>query len=163
MKIFHCSRLRRARRPEDAQQQSQQGNYRTHQREPIAVTSVESRALLQRICCLQLSALVARSLGYHASQRVNHRRNASVGIAQQPAIIFHRAHACLVQVLPWRASLAVPTVVRDVDEQLSTVLCELPDFIRKDRLVTEKRADLRGAHFQWGAAICRGRNSRSRG
>src|ERR1035437_3634536 len=113
------------------------------------MAGVEGWGFLQRIRRLQLRALVARGLGHHAPQWVNHRRNTGIGIAQQPAIVFHSAHACLVQVLPRSASLAVPPVVRDVDEQFSAVFCELPDFVREDRLVTEKRANLRVTHFQW--------------
>ena len=79
--------------------------------------------------------------GHHAPVRVNRHREAVVGIAQQPAAVFHGSHARLRQMLRRRRRAAKPSVVRNVDQQLGAVAHEPPNVIREYRLVTNEDAE----------------------
>ena len=63
-----------------------------------------------------------------------------IGVAQQPAGIFHGTHARLLQVLSIGAAVPVPAVIGNVDENLRAVFGELPDVIGEYRFVADKDA-----------------------
>src|SRR6185437_15688804 len=77
---------------------------------------------------------------FDSSIGVDCRSHPGISSAQQPACILHRTHPCLLQMLRVRATIAVPTVIRDVHKNLRTIFCELTYFVRKDGFVTDKYA-----------------------
>ena len=74
---------------------------------------------------------------------------------KQPAIVFDRSHARLVQMLRVRAAVAIPAVVGDVHENLRAIVRELTHFIGKYRLVADEDAELADLRHQAVGARCR--------
>src|SRR5207237_4730628 len=52
--------------------------------------------------------------------------------------VFHRAHARQIQQLAGRAVLAIPAIIRNIDEHLRSVGGELAHLIRKNFFVANK-------------------------
>ena len=73
---------------------------------------------------------------------INRRRDAGVGVAQQPAVVFDRAHAGLFQVLGVSPAVSVPAVVGDIHKDLRAVGGQLPDLIGKDRFIADEHPEL---------------------
>ena len=55
-------------------------------------------------------------------------------------MVLHGPHARHLQVLPGRAGLAIPQIVRDIDEHLGAVGGELAHLAGKDRFITDEDA-----------------------
>src|SRR5579872_824289 len=51
------------------------------------------------------------------------------------------------------AAVAIPAVIRDVHKNLRAVFRELPHFIREDRFITNKYAQLLIASLQWSPRL----------
>src|SRR5579875_464146 len=78
----------------------------------------------------------------HTPQRVNGRCDPIVCVAQDPPMIFNRAHSRHIQVLPWSAGIPIPAVVRDIDKNLCSIHGKLTHFVGKDRFIADKDSKL---------------------
>src|SRR5271157_1846180 len=132
--------LQHLRRFAEAQRHTGQSDYRTKKWKPVAMAGVERGGLDQRVRGLQRRALIAGHFGDDAAVGIDHRGNAAVGVAQQPAIVLDRTHPRHVEVLMGRAGRAEPSVVGDVHKDGSAVQGELADFAGKNRLVANERS-----------------------
>ncbi len=83
---------------------------------------------------------MARNALAHAAVGIDGRRDAVVGVAQQPAAILDGPHARHIQVLPRRARVAVPSIVADVHQHFGAEPRKLPHFVGKHRLVADEDA-----------------------
>ena len=101
---------------------------------------VEGSLVHQPIRSLQSQPLIARQRSHHPSIRIDRRGDARVGVPQQPAMVLHRSHPGLIQMLPTCAGVPIPSIVRDVDEDLSPMQRKLPHLMRKDRLIADEHA-----------------------
>ena len=81
---------------------------------------------------------MARHAGGQPSVGIDDGGDAGVGVAQQPAAILDRAHARHIERLPGRAGIAVPAVIRDVDQHLGAALHEQPYLIAKYFFVADE-------------------------
>ena len=83
---------------------------------------------------------VARNALAHPAVRINRRCDPVVGVPQNPSPIFDRPHAGHVQVLPWSARIAVPTIVADIHQHLGAQASELPHLVGKNSLIADEDA-----------------------
>ena len=114
---------------------------RAQQHEPISEFRIEG--LVFAVAVLHAGRYFA--IFWHGSQqparRIDHRRDAVIGGAQNPAAIFRGAHAHDQQVLLARRAVAEPAVVRDVEQHLRAAVGEPADIAREHRFVADERAD----------------------
>jgi len=99
-----------------------------------------SDVAIESVCRGQRIGGVAGNALADAAVGIDGGRDAVVGVAQNPAAVFDGTHARHVQVLPGGAGVAVPSIVRDVDEHLGAELGELPHLIGKNGLVADEDA-----------------------
>jgi hypothetical protein len=79
------------------------------------VCRIEGHIVAETIRGRQRIGLVARDRLADAAIWINRSGGAVVGVTQNPAAIFDRAHPRHIQMLPGSAGVAVPAVVTDVD------------------------------------------------
>src|SRR5690242_40503 len=125
-------------------------------RKPVSVTGIERGSRFEAVRSLQYGTDISRSDGKHLAQGTDRRRNSIVGCAQQPAAIFDRSHPCHIQMLSRGAIPPIPAVIRDVDEQLRSILREPQHFIRKNRFVADEGPHSMIVHTQYVALIAAG-------
>src|SRR5208337_2753732 len=68
---------------------------------------------------------------------------------QQPPVIFNGPHFGLLQVLFPRAAVAIPAVVRDIQQNLCALQRSLPHFVGKDRFITDEHSKALTSGIQW--------------
>src|ERR1700735_5241817 len=119
--------------------------------EEIAVRGVEGEVALVGEVDADTGALVGRRGGSDSSVGVDGSGNASVGGAQNPAMVFDGSHTNHVEMLPGSAGVTVPAVVRDVDENVGSLLCEVTDLVAEDGLVADEHAVGVAPGFEDGA------------
>src|SRR3984885_5869053 len=115
-----------------------QADYPTQVGEQIAVHGVEGQVAAIPEPGSQRGERVTRHTRHKPPVGVDDGRDAGVGITQQPAAIFDRTHARHVERLPRRAGVAVPAVVRDVDQHPGALLYEQPYLIAENLFVTDE-------------------------
>ncbi len=81
---------------------------------------VERGACNIRVRGIESRASVGLRLGDDAAIGINAGRDSGVGRPQQPAMVFNGPHPRHVQVLTGCAARAKPSVIGDIDEDLST-------------------------------------------
>src|SRR5215469_3653337 len=104
------------------------------------MASVERGYVGEGIGSAQSASDLTLQAGYDASVGVHRCGHTRVGGKQKPAIVLDGAHARLIQMLGIGAAIAIPTVVRNIHEDLGPIAGELPNFVGKDRFVTDKHA-----------------------
>src|SRR5579862_2244347 len=102
----------------------------------------------ERVGCDQSRLLLTRNASDDSSPGIDGGRDPGVGGAEQPAVVFDGAHAGLVQVLRVGATVAVPSVIGNVDEDLRALIGELADFVGEDGFVTDENAELFAAGIE---------------
>ena len=76
----------------------------------------------------------------NVARRIDYRGNTVVGGADQPAAIFHRAHAGDLQVLLARRAMPEIAVIGNVHQQIRAAFHELADFLGEHRFVADEHA-----------------------
>ena len=104
--------------------------------------------------------LVHRKPLRNAAGRIDGRRDAVVGGANQPAPIFRGPHAGDLEMLFARGAVAEVAVVRQIDQQVGALLDELPDLMRKNRFVADEDADAMIVHRESPRCDCPERSRR---
>src|ERR1700678_2639250 len=123
------------------------GSKHTEPREPVAETRVQRQISSEIVGSVELASNIGRQLRDDASVRIDRGGETVVRIAQQPAPAFHRAHSHHHQVLDGSGGTAEPAVIRNGDQQLRTGGGEPARFTRKNRLVTNERAEAASRNF----------------
>src|ERR1035438_1083769 len=113
------------------------------------MTRIEGGTRAESIRCLERGANFARRGSYNPSRRSDGSRHPRVRRREQPAVIFDGAHFGLLQVLLPGAAVAVPAVVRDIQQNLCALQRSLAHFIGKDRFVADERSQTFAAGLQW--------------
>src|SRR4051812_10570831 len=85
-------------------------------------------------------SLLAGNTGSNASPGIDGRGHSSVGVTEEPAIVLNGTHTSLIQVLRICATVAIPAIIRNVHEDLRTLIGRLPDFIGENRFVADEHA-----------------------
>ena len=88
----------------------------------------------------QCRPLFAWQSSYDSSVGIDGRCHPGICRAEQPAIVLDSTHASLIQMLGVSATVAIPSIVRQVHEQLRTLIGKLAHFAREYRLVTDKNS-----------------------
>src|ERR1700749_3445306 len=112
--------------------------YPTHQREDIPKTGIEGKVVIEPIPHCQRRELMPRRALRDAAIRIDRRRHPRVRVPQQPAPVLYRTHACHIQVLPRRAGISIPSIVRDIHQHFGTIHHKMSYLICKNRLVADK-------------------------
>src|ERR1022692_5283924 len=113
------------------------------------MTRIEGGTRAESIRCLERGANFARRGGYDSSIRIDGSRHPRVRRREQPAVIFDGAHFGLLQMLVPGAAVAVPAVVRNIQQNLCALQRSLTHLVGKDRLVADERSQVFAAGLQW--------------
>ena len=92
---------------------------------------VKRGARTQRVRRRQSGADIALGGRHDPSVRIDRRRHPRIRPRQQPPLILDRPHLRLLQVLFPGAGVAVPAVIRDIQQNLRALQRSLPHFIGK--------------------------------
>src|SRR5579863_8721182 len=115
-------------------------DHHTHPREQITVCRIERDAVAKTELRRKRVHLVPRNALPHAAVRIDCSSDPCIRVAQQPPAILHRPHAGHIEVLPGRARVAIPSIVRDVHQHFGAVARQLPHLVGKNRLVANENA-----------------------
>src|SRR6202140_5469185 len=129
----------------------------------------------KRIRRRQRRADLAFSCRHDPSIRIDRCRHPRIRSRQQPPPILDRPHLCLLQVLLPCATVTVPSVIRNVHQNLRSLQRSLSYFVGKNRFIADKhpkplpprvqwhsrRASLKLSHF-FGQSSGKGKHLRKR-
>ena len=113
-------------------------DYPTRISEQIAVASVERKVIFIAIPHNQRRVHVPGCAVRYPPLRVDRRSNAIVRIQQNPPVILNRSHARHIKVLPRRAGVSIPSIVRNIDEDISPLKREWANLTRENRLIADE-------------------------